>query len=117
MKHEESNLQISCVQWFRLQYPKLRLNLFSVPNGGHRRIETAIWMQKEGAVSGVSDLIFAFPSGRYSALFIEMKIHPNKQSKAQKEFQKAIDIFPEYKYIICYTLEQFIHEINNYLTS
>ena len=117
MRHAESNLQIACVKWFRYQYPELRLNLFSVPNGGHRRIETAIWMQREGQVSGVSDLILAFPSGNYSALFIEMKVRPNKQSKAQQEFQRAIEIFPQYKYIIVYDYEQFQKEITEYLSN
>lgn len=36
MKHEESKLQIACVKWFDLTYPKLKLNLFSLPNEGSR---------------------------------------------------------------------------------
>lgn len=48
MKHEESRIQQACIKWFRLQYPKLALNLFAVPNGGARkRIEGAI-MKAEG---------------------------------------------------------------------
>ncbi len=117
MKHEESNLQISCVTWFRYQYPELRLNLFSVPNGGHRRIETAVWMQKEGSVSGVSDLILLAPSKGLCALLIELKIKPNKQSKNQIEFQKATERLGCYKYIVCYTLEQFRYEISDYFKS
>lgn len=115
MRHNESNLQIECVKWFRYQYPQYRLNLFSVPNGGHRRIETAIWMQREGQVSGVSDLILMVPTIQYSAFFIEMKIKPNKQSKAQKEFQLAVEKFPHYKYSIIYEFEQFKKEITEYL--
>jgi hypothetical protein len=115
MRHKESDLQIACVKWFRYQYQDYRLNLFSVPNGGHRRIETAIWMQREGQVSGVSDLILAVPSSGYSALFIEIKIKPNKQSKAQREFQNAVERFPQYKYTIIYDYDQFKKEITEYL--
>jgi len=115
MRHKESDLQIQCVKWFRYQYPQYRLNLFSVPNGGHRRIETAIWMQREGQVSGVSDLILMVPNMNHSAFFIEMKIKPNKQSTAQKEFQRAVEKFPHYKYEIIYEFDQFKAEITNYL--
>ena len=72
-------------------------------------------MQKEGAISGVSDLILAVPNKDYSALFIEMKIKPNKQSQNQKKFQQAVERFQCYKYIICYDFEQFKNEITQYL--
>jgi len=117
MRHKESDLQIGCVKWFRYQYPEHRLNLFSVPNGGHRRIETAVWMQREGQISGVSDLILIVPNSKYSALFIEMKIRPNKQSTAQKEFQKAVEKYPQFKYTIIYDYEQFKTEITEYLSN
>ena len=57
MKHIESRLQIACVRWFRMAYPKYKLMLFSVPNGGKRTLMEAIIMKNEGVVSGVSDLI------------------------------------------------------------
>lgn len=59
--HLESDLQIKCVQWFRLTYPKLRYLLFSVPNGGLRSLRTAQMLKAEGALAGVSDLILLLP--------------------------------------------------------
>ena len=55
-EHNESQLQKSCVMWFRLQYPRLRYLLFAVPNGGARSavtgailyllwsVETVVWI-------------------------------------------------------------------------
>ena len=66
-RHEESRLQESCVTWFRLQYPKLALLLFAVPNGGKRTHRTIVragrvityspeakQMKKEGVTAGVA---------------------------------------------------------------
>ena len=33
---EEHRIQTDMVNWFRLQYPKMKHNLFAVPNGGRR---------------------------------------------------------------------------------
>ena len=71
----EQALQIICVAWFRLQYPKLFI--FAVPNGGSRHKLEAINLKKEGATSGVADLIVMLPDGK--TLFIEMKRPASKK--------------------------------------
>ena len=78
MKHIESRLQIACVRWFRIAYPKYKLMLFSVPNGGKRTLMEAIIMKNEGVVSGVSDLILLIGRKGFNSLCIEMK---NKTSQ------------------------------------
>ena len=78
MKHIESRLQIACVRWFRMAYPKYKLMLFSVPNGGKRTLMEAIIMKNEGVVSGVSDLILLVGRKGFNSLCIEMK---NKTSQ------------------------------------
>lgn len=88
----EHQLQCECVKWFRLQYPRLTWNLFSIPNGGHRNIRVAQKLKKEGIVSGVSDLFLALPSGKSSGLFLELKVKPNRPTKNQIFFaQKMIE--------------------------
>ena len=86
MRRDESNLQIACVTWYRLQYPKLRKALFSVPNGGTRNKREAVTLKKEGVTAGVSDLILAVPNKENAGLFIEMKTPSGTVSKDQKEF-------------------------------
>lgn len=114
MRHIESIIQQNCVKWFRLQYPKLELLLFAVPNGGaRRRIEGAI-MKAEGVTKGVSDLLLLFPAKHYHGLCIEMKTEKGKQQPSQKIWQRAVED-AAYKYVICRSFEEFVEQINAYL--
>lgn len=114
MRHVESIIQQNCVKWFRLQYPKLALLLFAVPNGGaRRRIEGAI-MKAEGVTKGVSDLLLLFPAKHYHGLCIEMKTEKGKQQPSQKIWQRAVED-AGFKYIICRSFDDFISDINAYL--
>jgi len=128
-QHEESRLQEACVTWFRLQYPKLALLLFAVPNGGKRTHRTIVvngrvityspeakQMKKEGVTAGVADLILLKPSGGYASLCIEMKTTEkgSEQRESQKAWQKAAEEAGN-KYVVCRTLEEFMAVINEYL--
>ena len=39
----EAGLQTACVEWFKLQYPKLAPLLFHVPNGGAFLVKEIEW--------------------------------------------------------------------------
>ena len=114
MKHNESQIQIACVQWFRLQYKRLALLLFAVPNGGARRRTEAAIMKAEGTTKGVADLILLFPSNGFHGLCIEMKTKTGIQRDSQKEWQRAVE-YAGFKYIICRSVEEFIAQVNDYL--
>lgn len=114
MRHIESVIQQTCVQWFRLQYPQLALLLFAVPNGGARRkIEGAI-MKAEGTTRGVSDLLLLFPAKGFHGLCIEMKSPKGKQQPSQKIWQRKVE-WAGYKYALCHSVEEFMTEVNTYL--
>jgi hypothetical protein len=128
-RHEESRIQESCVTWFRLQYPKLALLLFAVPNGGKRTKRTVVrngkvytyspeatQMRKEGVTAGVADLILLKPSNGYASLCIEMKTtdKASRQRESQKEWQKAAESVGN-KYVVCRTLEEFMAVVKDYL--
>lgn len=110
---EEHRIQSACVKWFRLQYPKMRKILFSVPNGGRRDIATGTKLKEEGSVSGVSDLIFLKRNRFYSSLCIEMKTPDGIQSLEQKEWQREAEAAGN-KYAICRSVDDFIIEVTNY---
>ena len=93
-EHQE---QIAFVNWFRLNFPTFII--FAIPNGGVRDIGTAIKLQKEGALSGVSDLCILIPNGK--VLFLEMKTETGKLSKSQKEFFKNLDLMG-FDYLVGY---------------
>jgi len=115
-RHEESNLQKTCVAWFRAQYPDHALMLFAVPNGGGRsRIESAI-MKGEGVTAGVADLILLEARGGYGSLCIEMKIRDkaSKQRPSQKAWQEATERAGNH-YVVIRSFEAFRAVVTEYM--
>lgn len=111
-KQSESQLQKSCVRWFRKQYR--RYVLFAIPNGGKRNVITATNLKKEGVVSGVGDLFLMTSNSKYHGLFIEMKVGYNKQTTNQLDFMETC-IRERYGYIVCTSLDEFMTAVNTYL--
>lgn len=111
---EEHQLQVACVQWFNLQHPQCRHNLFAVPNGGRRDKVTGAKLKAEGVKAGVADLILLKPNNRYHALLIEMKTRQGRQSQSQRDWQRDITR-DGYKYVVCRSLQEFIETVNDYL--
>ena len=121
-KQSEHQLQVQCVKWFRLKYPKLKMLLFSVPNGamlyGNRmqRVKQWNYLKSEGATKGVSDLVLLVSSGEFSGLCIEMKTNAkhSKQSKEQKEFEAAV-INQGFAYVVPRSFDEFRQVVTGYL--
>ena len=114
MRHEEDKLQQSCIRWFDYQHPKLSLLLHHSPNGGLRSKVTGAILKSEGALAGVADLFLSVPNRFYHGLYIEMKKPKGRQQESQKLFQQAVEA-QGYKYALCYSLDEFITIINEYL--
>lgn len=114
MQNIESKIQQGCVRWFRLRYPRYAGNLFSVPNGGYRNAVTGAILKAEGALAGVADLFLAVPNRFYAGLFIEMKRPKGRQQESQRRFQQAVES-QGYKYSLCYSLDDFMVVVNDYL--
>lgn len=89
MKHEEDNLQISCVEWFRLQYPKKIV--LAIPNGGRRNMIEAVRLKKMGVLAGVSDLFIPEPSSKFHGLWIELKSKTGRLTDYQETFISAME--------------------------
>ena len=114
---EEEILQTACITWFDYQYPHLSKLLFAVPNGGSRHKIEAKNLKKQGVRSGVSDLIFLYPSFRFSFLCIEFKTIKGKQSDEQKEFQELVDKRTDGYYIIIRSFEDFKNIIEEHIAN
>ena len=113
-RNDEHKLQVSMVNWFRLQYPSMRHNLFAVPNGGRRDAATGRILKDEGVLAGVSDLILLKSNQHYGALLIETKTKKGTQRESQKEWDSKITA-DGYKYVVVRSLDDFIKEVNDYL--
>lgn len=111
---EEHRIQSACVRAFRYKYPKLRHNLFAIPNGSRRDKVTGAKLKAEGVLAGVSDLIFLKSNRFYGALLIEMKTPKGRQQETQKEWERKITA-DGYKYVVCRSVSEFMQEIEEYL--
>ena len=94
----------------------MRHNLFAVPNGGARNKVIGAKLKAEGVLAGVADLILLRRNASYGGLLIEMKTTKGRQSDSQTEWMEKITN-DGYKYVVCRSLEDFIKEVNEYLSS
>lgn len=111
---EEHRIQCECIRAFRYKYPKLRHNLFAIPNGARRDKITGAKLKAEGVLAGVSDLIFLKSNRFYGALLIEMKTPKGRQQETQKDWERKITA-DGYKYVVCRSVGEFMDEIEDYL--
>lgn len=115
MRHEESKIQQACVKWFRYRYPRLWRNMVAIPNGYKTTMSQARIAKAEGMVAGAADLFLFCPSGPYNGLAIEMKTAKGRQQDTQKLWQRSVEE-QGYKYVVCRSLEDFVKEVECYLS-
>lgn len=116
VEHTESDLQRSCVSWFRMQYPADALMLFAVPNGGGRSVVEASIMKAEGVTAGVADLLLLEARGGWGCLCLEMKTKKrgSKQRPSQKAWQEAAERAGN-RYEVVRTFEEFTSIVADYM--
>lgn len=61
------------------KYPEVKF-LYHIPNEGKRSVYNGAALRRQGLKKGVPDLCLPVPSGKYHALYIEMK---RKRRKAE----------------------------------
>jgi len=89
------------------------MRLFAIPNGGKRNVIEAMNLKRQGVLSGAWDLLLTIPKKGHSGLFIEMKVGYNQLTVNQVEFQDANAM--DYAFEVCYTFEEFVKAIKEYL--
>jgi len=76
----EDQEQMAFVQWFRRQFPAVRI--FAIPSGGHRHIAVAAKLKATGVVPGIPDLFI--PEWK---VWVEMKrVKGGRLSPHQKDW-------------------------------
>ncbi len=116
MRHNEAMEQEKVMSWAyknESRLPALRW-LFHPANGGRRDKKTAFFLRKIGVKAGVSDLILLHPAGGYHGLLLEMKVGKGKLSSFQDRFLKYHSAIG-YKTAVCFTAEEAIKTIKEYL--
>jgi len=114
LEHDEQ------VQFFNMAKSMLKPEhfalLWAVPNSAKRSFAVAKYMTTEGLKSGVPDITFAYPSGQYHGMFIEMKRRHGGEVSPQQ--QVTLDLLSQmgYKAIVCRGCDEAIEELMSYYT-
>jgi hypothetical protein len=88
--------------------------LFAVPNGGNRNIVTATTLKREGAKSGVADLILPINNSFFNQLWIEVKTDKGRLSANQKQWQSYCAQHC-ISYVICRSTQEIIDTVLEYM--
>lgn len=80
----EDHLQHAVMNYLRIQYPEVMA--IHVPNEGKRSPFVQYKFKYLGGMAGIPDVIVFKGNEKYQGLAIELKVKPNKPTKAQREF-------------------------------
>lgn len=108
----EAALQSMIVKWAQIN--KISDFLIHIPNGGFRLPSEGAKFKRMGVKSGTPDLFLAYPTKTFPGLWIELKSHNGKLTINQKEFLERMSKVG-YATGVCYTFEDAINLIKNYL--
>lgn len=89
---------------------------FAIPNERKASIQRRIAMKRAGLTKGIPDICVPVGNDKYSALFIEMKVKPNKASPEQMDILKKLNAVGNYA-VICWSANDAIEIINKYLNN
>ena len=113
MKQPEHILQVACVNYFRLRYPKGLI--YAIPNGGQRNVIVASKLKAEGVLSGVPDLHIATAKKGFHGLYIELKNgKAGKVSDNQKTIMEKLQS-EGYRCEVCRSFDEFKNVVNDYM--
>lgn len=88
---QEQEALFRWAQYSRVKHPELDM-LFHIPNGGSRNLIEAAHLKAQGVKPGVPDICLPVPSGRFTALYIELKRRKNgRVSDAQRGWIAALN--------------------------
>lgn len=114
-KISEATLQVHCVRWFKIQFPKYALRIFHPANGGSRNPIEAANLKKQGVLPGVCDVLITIPRNGYGGLFCELKAGRNGLSEHQEAFIAEHE--QDYSCHVVRSLEEFQTIVNEYLNN
>ena len=113
MKTTEHDIQVNCVNYFRLRYPKGLI--FAIPNGGQRNVIVAAKLKAEGVLAGVPDLCIPIAKKGCNGLYVELKNgKAGKVSDNQKTIMSKLQN-EGYKCEVCRSFDEFKNVVDNYM--
>jgi hypothetical protein len=116
MQQLEHDHQSALFEWATLnqgRWPELDM-MYAIPNGGHRNIQTAARLKREGVKRGVLDINLDVPRFGFHGLRIELKVGRNKPTREQLQW---IERLTDHGYlaVVCWGWESARAQIEAYL--
>lgn len=115
-RHEEDALQIACIRFFNIQWPRWARLCHHSPNEGllPKGREDGAKRKKMGVRAGFPDIIILLPSGEYHYLAVELKTLKGVQSSTQRMMQTDIEQAGGC-YKIVRSLDEFMEVTRDYM--
>lgn len=116
--NEESRIQQQVIAWWAHACRGFGVNeilLFAIKNEGWRSPVLGKIFKREGLRAGVSDMFLSVPRGEFSGCYIEMKAPDGRVSPSQDVFMSEATK-AGYAAYACYSFDQAVNLITNYLT-
>ncbi len=89
---------------------------YHVPNERMASIQRRMTLKRAGVRKGVPDICVPVRNDKYSALYIEMKVKPNKPSPEQISLIQHLNIAGNYA-VICWSADEAIKIIQDYINN
>jgi len=114
---KESDLQIACMDYLHLRYPKILA--FHVKNEGisakgWRALKYGAQKKREGVLSGVPDCLIIHANSVFNGLAIELKVKGGSVSLQQKSVLERFKI-AGWETSICWSLDEFMYVVDKYI--
>lgn len=89
---------------------------FHIGNERKASIQRRVAMKRAGVRKGVPDICVPVANDKFNALFIEMKVHPNKVSPEQAEYLRALNACGNYA-VVAWTGNEAIDILEAYIAN
>lgn len=87
---------------------------FHIPNESKSSIQRRMSMKRAGVKKGVPDICVPVPNDKFAALYIEMKIKPNKPSSEQMQLIRELNQVGNYA-ALCWSADEAIEMMDKYI--
>ena len=114
MKRTEESEQVALFEYAAYQREPEWSLLFSIPNGGYRKLKTGARLKRTGLKSRIPDIFLPVGKGMYNGLFVEMKSDRGTVQKNQKEWHTTLRT-QGYRVDVCRGCGPAVRTIEGYL--
>lgn len=114
-EHDEQCLFFDALRLMEKTNPALSVACH-IPNESKSSIRRRVKLKAAGLRKGMPDIFIPVTNQKYSGLFIEMKVKPNRLSDAQHSVLKQLNA-NGYLALVCWSGEEAIETLKRYLAN